>query len=98
MQPMVPSNRRTRGPLKLHQWRDAVFLLILALGIVERLSRLANLVSIERDWVPTMVAAGATDKQHPPYDLSRLNAVMSRVDLICRLGSPNSNFGLHVYH
>ncbi|CAF9938656.1 hypothetical protein IMSHALPRED_001040 [Imshaugia aleurites] len=75
-------------PLKLHQWKDATFLLILALGISERLSRLANLISIERDWVPTMVTAGATDKQQPPYDLSRLNAVMSRIDLICKLGSP----------
>ncbi|CAF9941160.1 MAG: hypothetical protein ALECFALPRED_009014 [Alectoria fallacina] len=75
-------------PLKLHQWKDALFLLILALGILERLSRLANLVSIERDWVPTMVAAGVADKDHPPYDLSRLNAVMSRIDLICKLGSP----------
>ncbi|CAD6589634.1 MAG: hypothetical protein ASARMPRED_004152, partial [Alectoria sarmentosa] len=75
-------------PLKLHQWKDALFLLILALGILERLSRLANLVSIERDWVPTMVAAGAADREQPPYDLSRLNAVMSRIDLICKLGSP----------
>lgn len=65
-----------------------MFLLILALGILERLSRLANLVSIERDWVPTMVTAGTADKKQPMYDLSRLNAVMSRIDLICKLGSP----------
>lgn len=75
-------------PLKLHQWKDAIFLLILALGILERLSRLANLVSIERDWVPTMVSTGTTENQQPQYDLSRLNAVMSRIDLICKLGSP----------
>lgn len=75
-------------PLKLHQWKDAIFLLILALGILERLSRLANLVSIERDWVPTMVTIRATDKQQPPYDLSRLNAIMSRIDLVCKLGAP----------
>lgn len=75
-------------PLKLHQWKDAIFLLLLALGIVERLSRLANLVSIERDWVPTMVTAGTADKKQPIYDLSRLNAVMSRIDLICKLGAP----------
>lgn len=75
-------------PLKLHQWKDAIFLLILALGILERVSRVANLISIERDWVPSMVAAGTTYKQQAPYDLSRLNAVMSRIDLICKLGSP----------
>lgn len=74
--------------LKLHQRKDAIFLLILALGILERLSRLANLISIERDWVPTMVAASTADKRQPSYDLSRLNAVMSRIDLVCKLGSP----------
>ena len=58
------------------------------LGILERLSRLANLVSIERDWVPTVVTASTADKQQPIDDLSRLNAVMSRIDLICKLGSP----------
>ena len=75
-------------PLKLHRWKDAIFILILVLGILERLSRLANLISIERDWVPTMVAAGTTDMEKPRYDLSDLNAVMSRIDLICKLGSP----------
>ena len=75
-------------PLKLHRWKDAIFILILVLGILERLSRLANLISIERDWVPTMVAAGNPKNEKPGYDLSDLNAVMSRIDLICKLGSP----------
>ena len=75
-------------PLKLHRWKDAIFTLILVLGILERLSRLANLISIERDWVPTMVAASTPDTEKPGYDLSDLNAVMSRIDLICKLGSP----------
>lgn len=84
-----PTIEPTDGrPLKLHRGKDAIFLLILALGILERLSRLTNLISIERDWLPTMVAAGTTDKQQPSYDLSRLNAAMSRIDLICKLGSP----------
>ena len=62
--------------------KGIIFLLILVLGISERLSRLANLLSIERDWVPTL--AGST----PDYDLTYLNAVMVRIDLICKLGSP----------
>ena len=74
--------------LKLHRWKDAIFILILVLGILERLSRLANLISIERDWVPTMAAAGTPNTEKPSYDLSDLNAVMSRIDLICKLGSP----------
>ena len=75
-------------PLKLHQWKDALFLLILALGILERLSRLANLVCIERDWVPTLATVSSPNQSTSPYDLSRLNAAMSRIDLICKLGSP----------
>ena len=75
-------------PLKLDRWKDAIFILILILGILERLSRLANLISIERDWVPTMVAVSIPESEKPHYDLSDLNAVMSRIDLICKLGSP----------
>ena len=65
-----------------------IFLVILALGVLERLSRLANLISIERDWVPTLATGVVADKEYPPYDLTHLNAVMSRIDLICKLGAP----------
>lgn len=75
-------------PLKVYQLKDLLFLVILLLGIVERLSRLANLLSIERDWVPTLAAAGMEAKQPQQYDLTHLNAVMARIDLICKLGSP----------
>ena len=75
-------------PLKLHRWKDALFILILILGILERLSRLANLISIERDWVPTMAAVSIPESEKLGYDLADLNAVMSRIDLICKLGSP----------
>ena len=33
-------------PLKLHRWKDAIFILILVLWILERLSRLDKLISI----------------------------------------------------
>lgn len=72
----------------MHRWKDTLFILILVLGILERLSRLANLISIERDWVPTMVAVSIPESEKPGYDLSDLNAAMSRIDLICKLGSP----------
>lgn len=75
-------------PLAVTQFTDVVFLAILALGIIERLSRLANLVSIERDWVPTLANNHAGEKQEVRYDLTHLNAVMSRIDLVCKLGSP----------
>ena len=62
--------------------------MILVLGVIERLSRLANLISIERDWVPKLAAAIQPDNESAPYDLTQLNAVMSRIDLICKLGAP----------
>ena len=65
-----------------------IFLIILALGVIERLSRLANLISIERDWIPTLATTVESDKKLTLYDLTQLNAVMSRIDLICKLGAP----------
>ena len=62
--------------------------MILALGVVERLSRLANLISIERDWVPTLATTVELEKELTLHDLTQLNAVMSRIDLICKLGAP----------
>ena len=75
-------------PVLIGDFKDTIFLVILALGVIERLSRLANLITIERDWVPTLATAVESDKGLPPYDLTHLNAVMSRIDLICKLGAP----------
>ena len=80
---ITPSN--PLGGLEL-----AVFLMILALGIIERLSRLANLVSIERDWVPALAtpSQNESDGNDSAVDLTHLNAVMARIDLVCKLGAP----------
>ncbi|KAI0172028.1 Ferroporti-1 [Hypoxylon sp. FL1284] len=59
------------------------FAVAVALGIVERLSSSGNLISMERDWVVTVAAPAGR-----PYDLTRLNAVMRRIDLVCKLISP----------
>ena len=75
-------------PLLVGGLKDTIFLIILALGVVERLSRLANLISIERDWVPTLATTAELDKELTVHDLTHLNAVMSRIDLICKLGAP----------
>ena len=68
--------------------KDILFIFILALGIIERLSRLANLLSIERDWIPKLAASDEPTQEPSRYDLTGLNAVMARIDLICKLGSP----------
>jgi len=60
-----------------------LFALAIGLGIVERLSSSGNLISMERDWVVTVA-----DPPGHPYDLTNLNAVMRRIDLVCKLISP----------
>ena len=66
-----------------------LFLLVLVLSVCERLSRLANLLSIERDWVPTIAIPNIDDKgQDLVHDLAFINSAMSRVDLACKVLSP----------
>ncbi|KAI0429390.1 Ferroportin1-domain-containing protein [Xylaria sp. FL1042] len=63
--------------------KGITFAVAVAFGIVERLSASGNLISMERDWVVTV--AGPVGH---PYDLTNLNAVMRRIDLVCKLVSP----------
>ncbi|KAE9376928.1 hypothetical protein N431DRAFT_401495 [Stipitochalara longipes BDJ] len=63
--------------------KGAMFGLILILGILENLSASGNMLSMERDWIVT-----AACKDGQPYDLTHLNAVMRRIDLICKLVAP----------
>ncbi|TVY82796.1 Solute carrier family 40 member [Lachnellula suecica] len=64
-------------------WKDAMFALILFLGILETLSASGNMLSMERDFIVT-----AADPDGRPYDLTHLNSVMRRIDLICKLIAP----------
>ena len=74
---------------KIARVKFRIFLVILLLGIFERLSRIANLLSIERDWVPNLAILATDHKQYQaPQDLAHLNAVMGRIDLVCKLLSP----------
>ncbi|KAI9814369.1 MAG: hypothetical protein M1827_003224 [Pycnora praestabilis] len=45
------------------------------------------MISMERDWVP-ILSSPASDPSLPVYDLTHLNAVMRRIDLICQLLAP----------
>ena len=58
------------------------------LGMAERLSRATNILCMERDWVPTL-ASPCVDASFPtPYDLTHLNTVMRRIDMLCKLIAP----------
>jgi iron-regulated transporter 1 len=63
--------------------RNAMFGVILMLGVFETLSATGNTLSMERDWI---VVAASSEGQ--TYDLTALNAVMRRIDLTCKLISP----------
>ena len=64
------------------------FALALLLGMVEKLSRGTNILSMERDWVPTL-ANPSVDAKHPaPLDLTHLNTTMRRIDMLCKLIAP----------
>ncbi|KAI0490167.1 Ferroportin1-domain-containing protein [Xylaria cf. heliscus] len=63
--------------------KGVIFAIAVTFGIIERLSASGNLISMERDWVVTV--AGPIGH---PYDLTNLNAVMRRIDLVCKLISP----------
>jgi len=75
-------------------WWDTVkttfFSTLLVLGMVESLSRKANVISIERDWVPVLTRATSTTG----YSLTHVNAMMSRIDIMCKLLVPIAMSGL----
>lgn len=63
--------------------KGGLFATILFLGILEILSGQGNMLSMERDWVVTCAAPAGRS-----YDLTHLNAVTKRIDLICKLIAP----------
>ncbi|CAG8973616.1 hypothetical protein HYALB_00002181 [Hymenoscyphus albidus] len=63
--------------------KNGMFSLILLLGVIETLSANGNILSMERDFVPT-----AADPTHMKYNLTYLNSVMRRIDLTCKLLAP----------
>jgi iron-regulated transporter 1 len=63
-----------------------LFGFILLLDVVQELSAIGNRLSLERDWVPTLVDPIAS---HTEYGLTQINAVMRRIDLICKLVAPS---------
>ena len=65
-----------------------LFGVALLLGMVEKNSRMTNILSMERDWVPTI--ADPTLEAGDRYDLTHLNTVMRRIDQLCKLLAPLS--------
>ncbi|KAL9108614.1 MAG: hypothetical protein Q9187_008269, partial [Circinaria calcarea] len=64
-----------------------LFAIVVLLGVCEKLSGIGNMISMERDWVPPLAMALSTGGVSP-QQLTQLNAVMRRIDLICKLIAP----------
>lgn len=73
--------------LDLGSGKRWLFAIVIGLDICEKLSGVGNMISMERDWVPNL-AAGATESELSTYSLTHLNAVMRRIDLLCKLLAP----------
>ena len=58
------------------------------LGTLEKLSGVANMICMERDWIPILAPQASDENPATTYDLTQLNAAMRRIDLICKLVAP----------
>ncbi|MCJ1357628.1 MAG: hypothetical protein MMC33_007624 [Icmadophila ericetorum] len=76
--------RQKRGILEGFNPQYVLFGIAILLGIGEKLSGTGNTISMERDWVPVL----ASKEEHADYSLTHLNAVMRRIDLVCKLVAP----------
>ncbi|MCJ1399804.1 hypothetical protein MMC11_003007 [Xylographa trunciseda] len=70
-----------------HQFSLWLFALVICLGIFEKLSGIGNMICMERDWIPIFASASNDGLQHS-FGLTHLNAVMRRIDLLCKLMAP----------
>jgi len=85
-------------PLALnHHLETGMFVLLIVLACVEKLSSIMNLVSVEKDWVSRLSRSfQATDKdwqvvvvcRNNEEELRKMNAQMRRIDLLCKLVGP----------
>jgi iron-regulated transporter 1 len=64
--------------------KTIAFAILLLLGVIESLSRNANVISIERDWVPVLAPVVTPTG----YNLAHVNAMMARIDMSCKLIGP----------
>ena len=64
--------------------KHILFAVVLVLGMFEKNSRMTNILSMERDWVPTLASTMLGTK----FDLTHLNTVMRRIDILCKLLAP----------
>lgn len=68
--------------------KHVLFALLLAMGVVEKLSRMANVLSVETDWVSALAPPSQEVDPLERFGLTHMNVVLKRLDLIAKLASP----------
>ena len=68
--------------------KKVFFAVALILGMVEKLSRGTNIISMERDWLPTLANTSVDARHRVSYDLTHLNTIIRRIDMLCKLIAP----------
>ena len=69
-------------------FKQLLFAIVLLLGMVEKLSRMTNILSMERDWIPTLANPSVEGRRWTPYGLTHLNTTIRRIDMLCKIGAP----------
>ena len=70
------------------KYKRICFILALFLGMIEKLSRATNILSMERDWVPVLANSDLAGTSSVSYNLTHLNTLMRRIDMLCKLVAP----------
>lgn len=68
--------------------KKVCFAVTLVIGMVEKLSRGTNIISMERDWIPTLANTSVDARHRVYYDLTHLNTIIRRIDMLCKLTAP----------
>jgi iron-regulated transporter 1 len=68
--------------------KGIAFTLVLVLGVLENLSRRANVISIQRDWVPVLAPPLVEKPAKDGWTLVKVDATMTGINLVCELLAP----------
>jgi len=71
-------------------FKHILFAIVLILGMIEKVSRMTNLLSMERDWVPTIANPPVEGLARTKFDLTHLNTIMRRIDMLCKFLAPTA--------
>ena len=83
----VPAEGTTQPESPFSNFHKGIlFGIILLLDVAHDLGAIGNRLSLERDWVPVLVGHITPDIK---YGLTEVNAVMIRIELVCKLIAPS---------